>query len=644
MSDANASLSKSSVHDRVTSAMTDSCSSSPSWENLCQLARDNLDPGKIRTLDEQLKKLFPEPPQEISTLALRLGVLASSTVKHLLPSIRVNGLSRGLHITVQEPVYGQVIQPLLNPNSSLRAFGPNAILLIFDAFYICSQFHADLSQAEVEAKYEGLWDHMSKVWMHAKELCSGPVLQHVPLPIFAAALGENEHQLPQSSAHILARFSFDLRARASQSGVHLVCADVRAARDGIARWHDPALWYYAKQEISPRASPIYGNLVARVLAAAQGLSAKCLVLDLDNTLWGGVIGDDGLESIRIGNGSAEGEAFLAVQRYALALRRRGIILAVCSKNEAAIAKEPFEKHPEMLLRLSDISCFVANWHNKADNIRQIAAELNIGLEAIVFVDDNPAERDQVRQELPKVRVPEIPDDPALIPAFLADTGHFESLGVTSEDLRRSDLYLSNQQRTQARTEFSDMDAYLRNLSMQLQWGKFSDLHRPRISQLVNKTNQFNLTTLRHGEAMIEQIQHDPNTIGLHFRLSDRFGDNGLIAVVILANSDSPLGEKSLNSGDVMIETWLMSCRVFGRCIEEAIFEIIQTQARQIGGTRLIGKFTPTAKNGMVADLYAKLGFQKSHEDSDAHRTSYWYLALKVSPGPILHPLMTINET
>lgn len=616
-------------------------SNPPSWSNLCQLASGNLNVSSVRMLDQLLAKFFPEPSNEVSGFPVRMGVLGSSTVQHLFPALRVGGLRRGLHIKVQDAPYGQIVQPLLDPDSSLRKFNPNAILLNFDAIHICSEFHTGLALDEVNARYGNLWEHIEQIWKQAKEVCKGPVLQHVPLPIITHALGENEHQLPGSPAHVLARFSFDLRARASQSGIHLVSTDVRAARDGIAHWHDPALWHHAKQEISLRAAPIYGDLVSRVLAAAQGLSAKCLVLDLDNTLWGGVIGDDGMQSIRIGHGSAEGEAFLGVQRYALALRRRGIILAVCSKNDETIAKEPFEKHPEMLLRLTDISCFVANWNNKADNIRQIADDLNIGMESIVFVDDNPAERDQVRRELPKVRVPEIPDDPALIPNFLADTGYFESVGITSEDFRRSDLYLANQHRSHARTAFSDMDAYLKNLSMQLHWGKFNDLHRSRIVQLINKTNQFNLTTLRHGEVTIEQIQQDPNTMGLYFRLDDRFGDNGLIAVVILANNDSPLTQSPLNPGDVAIDTWLMSCRVLGRRVEEAVFSIIQTQAAQIGGKRLIGKFTPTEKNAMVADLYSRLGFTMAYED--AQQNTYWYHPLKKSSLPIQHPLMVIHN-
>lgn len=631
----------SAIHDKSDSWFKKVAdSSSPTWPQLCQLVSTRLDVSSIRTLDQLLKKMFPEPPEEVRGRPVRLGVLGSSTIKHLLPALRVSGLRRGLHIQIHEAPYGQVVQPLLEPDSALKKFNPNAILLILDAWHICSDFHTGLTEDEVESRYFELWERLENIWKQAKELCRGPVLQHVPLPIITPALGENEHQLPGSPAHVLARFSFDLRKKASEYGVHLVATDVRAARDGIAQWHDPALWCHAKQEISMRATPIYGDLVARVLAASQGLSAKCLLLDLDNTLWGGVIGDDGLQSIRIGNGSAEGEAFLAVQRYALALRRRGIILAVCSKNDEATAKEPFEKHTEMLLRLKDISCFVANWNNKADNIRQIAADLNIGMDSIVFVDDNPAERDQVRRELPEVRVPEIPEDPALIPSFLAETGYFESLGVTSEDLRRGDLYLENQHRTQARTSFSDMDTYLRNLSMQLHWGRFNELHRTRITQLINKTNQFNLTTLRHSEETIEKIQQDPNSIGLYFRLEDRFGDNGLIAVVILANRQSHLNHQTPDPGDVVIDTWLMSCRVLGRRVEESVFEIIKTQSIRIGGGRLIGKFTPTPKNAMVSDLYCRLGFTKGGEDASG--TSCWHYPLQESSGPIQNPVMAIN--
>ena len=376
--------------------------------------------------------------------------------------------------------------------------------------------------------------------------------------------------------------------------------------------------------------------MARLLASVQGRAAKCLVLDLDNTLWGGVVGDDGIAGIRIGQGSAEGEAFAALQRYALELKRRGVLLAVCSKNEYANALEPFEKHPDMVLRPDDIACFMANWANKADNLRQIAATLNLALDALVFVDDNPMERDLVRRELPQVAVPEVPDDPALVAQCLADAGYFESLGLTSEDRDRTALYRTNGARAALRETATDLPAYLASLEMRLRWRRFDELGATRVVQLINKTNQFNLTTRRHGEDMVRTVRADPRARGLQFRLLDRFGDNGLIAVVILLAHDSPLAPPGLQEGDALIDTWLMSCRVLGRGVEAATLEVLVTTARELGARRLVGEYRPTTKNALVRDHYAQLGFATEAASSAPNVRSVLALVQHASSDAPIH--------
>jgi FkbH-like protein len=402
-----------------------------------------------------------------------------------------------------------------------------------------------------------------------------------------------------------------LRNKVDRAGVHLLALDARIMQDGLSAWYDVALWHRAKQEIFPAAAPLYGELVARLLAAGQGRSAKCLVLDLDNTLWGGVIGDDGLAGLALGQGSALGEAFIAVQDYVRSLARRGIILAVCSKNDHARAVEPFEKHPEMVLRLEHISSFVANWNDKATNIRTIAAALNIGLDSMVFADDNPFERALVRQTLPMVAVPELPDDPALVPRCLSDAGYFEGLAVTEEDLDRTRQYQSNQAREVLKAT-TDMPTYLRSLEMQLWWRRFDRIGLARIVQLINKTNQFNLTTRRYNEEGVLAVMGDPASFGLQMRLVDRFGDNGIIAIAI--------GRKQPDR-DVLIDTWLMSCRVLGRQVESATLNLIAEHALSLGATRLFGEYRPTSKNGMVRDHYANLGFQPLATAPDGASTS-----------------------
>ena len=386
---------------------------------------------------------------------------------------------------------------------------------------------------------------------------------------------------------------------ADAEGINLLALDTRVARDGIAQWHDPALWHHAKQEISPIAAPLYGDLVARLLAAGRGLSRKCLVIDLDNTIWGGIVGDDGLEGIVIGQGSALGEAFAAFQDYVRELTRRGVILAVCSKNDEANALEPFERHAGMVLKRTDISSFVANWSDKAANIRTIARELNIGLDSLVLIDDSPFERELVRRELPMVAVPEIADDPATYSSIIADAGYFESLGVTDEDRTRVSQYRGNRERDALKASATNLESYLRCLEMQLIWRRFDRGGLQRIAQLINKSNQFNLTTRRYSDDDILAVMADPSAFGLQLRLVDRFGDNGIIAIVI---------GRLQRRTDVHIDTWLMSCRVLGRQVEPTTLSLIASESKRLGATRLVGEYVPSAKNGMVKDHYSKLGF------------------------------------
>jgi len=331
------------------------------------------------------------------------------------------------------------------------------------------------------------------------------------------------------------------------------------------------------------------------------------VLDLDNTLWGGVIGDDGLSGIRLGQGSGEGEAFLSIQRTALALRERGVVLTVCSKNEDAIARQVFREHPEMLLREDHISVFQANWTDKATNIRAIAETLSLGLDAFVFVDDNPFERNQVRQALPQVAVPELPVDPALVPRALLAAGYFESVSFSEEDQKRADYYHENAQRVAVQQQAGDLESYLESLGTQVTFAPFDRVGRSRIAQLINKSNQFNLTTRRRTEAQVDALAADPDYFTLAVRLSDKFGDAGMISVVIC----------EVRAEQWEIDTWLMSCRVLGRRVEEAVLQEIVRRARAAGARRLQGCYLPTDRNMMVRDLLPRLGFAASDQQGEA---------------------------
>jgi FkbH-like protein len=387
------------------------------------------------------------------------------------------------------------------------------------------------------------------------------------------------------------------------------------------------LWNHAKQETTPAAAPMYGELVGRLLAAKQGRSYKCLVLDLDNTVWGGVIGDDGLDGIVLGQGSPLGEAYVAFQDYARELTRRGVILAVCSKNDEANALEPFDKHPDMVLRRADIASFVANWSDKAANIRAIAEELNIGLDSLVFIDDNPFERNLVRQELPMVAVPEVSEDPTYFAQAIADAGYFEGLSVTEEDRERAGQYQGNKAREALKSSATDLPAYLRGLEMRLIWKRFDKLGLQRIVQLINKSNQFNLTTRRYTDEDVFAVMADPNAFGLQLRLLDRFGDNGVIAIVI---------GRLKSGGDLYIDTWLMSCRVLGRQVEPTTLNLIAQEARKLGARRLIGEYIPTKKNGMVKGHYVRLGFTVMETDATGGNRNLLDLASFTPADTFIH--------
>jgi FkbH-like protein len=569
------------------------------WDGAVGLANARLNFVLTNGLDEAVRRVLPAGPGALATKKVRLAVLGSSTLTHLLPAIRVAGLRRGIWIDTYENDYGQYLQELSETGSALHEFQPTAILLALDAYHMTAGVTAGMDAGSAEAALEEMKGRIAEAWRLARDAFRCPVIQQAILPVHLPLLGNNEHRVPGSRAWFVTRLNQAIRVMAEPEGVDILAVDDRAARDGIGKWHDPALWHRSKQEVTPTAGPLYGDLVGRWLAAKQGRSFKCLVMDLDNTLWGGVIGDDGLEGIALGQGSPLGEAYTAFQDYARELSRRGVILAVCSKNDEANALEPFEKHPDMVLKRGDIASFVANWQNKADNIRAIAQELNIGLDALCFIDDNPFERNLVRRELPMVAVPEVSDDPTGYPLALADGGYFEGLAVTDDDRERTSQYQGNKAREALRAAVTDLPSYLRGLEMQLIWKHFDRIGLQRIVQLINKSNQFNLTTRRYTDEDVVAVMADPDAFGLQLRLTDRFGDNGIIAIII--------GRLTADK-DLYIDTWLMSCRVLGRQVEPTTLNLIAQEARKLGAKRLIGEYIPTKKNGMVKDHYARLGF------------------------------------
>ena len=481
----------------------------------------------------------------------------------------------------------------------LRDFRPDAVLFSFDAHHLSADIQCGFDSTKAKARLETVLTELTGLWDIVKTEFSAAVVQQTVLPVLPDLLGNSEARFSGSASYFIDTLNQSLHEKAEQAGIDLVSVDRASRLEGLDAWHDPGMWHRAKQDISVRAAPLYGDLVMRVLAAARGRSAKVLVLDLDNTLWGGVVGDVGVEGILLGQGTTAGEAYASLQRYVSGLEQRGVILAVCSKNHDTVARQAFMTHPDMTLKISQISSFVANWDDKPKNLCCIAEELNIGLDAVVFVDDSPGERLLVRQTLPMVSVPEIPDDPALVVRCLSRAGYFEATRLTGDDRLRSQQYGSNRARQAAAAVATDIEGYLQSLEMQLKWSYFDSVNLGRAVQLINKTNQFNLTTRRYSEVAAAAVIDDPDAIGLVTRLVDRFGDNGIVGVIIGRRRDD----------DLHVDTWLMSCRVLGRRVEHATLEVLTWVARSHGIRTLIGEYIPSLKNRMVRDHYLNLGFE-----------------------------------
>ncbi|KTT49553.1 methoxymalonyl-ACP biosynthesis protein [Pseudomonas oryzihabitans] len=556
---------------------------------------------------------------------LKVAVLSSHSIEHLMPATRVAGLGRKLSIEFYIAPYGMYRQALLLENASLTDFAPQVIVLALDANDTPVQVPFDATESDVEAAIDARIEEIRILWRCAKERYAATVIQQTLVSAQPSVFGSYEALVPGAPHSVVSRLNDAIRKAAREDGVLLMDVAWQALQGmyygGIA---EPVRWHQAKQLISPVFAPTYGDQLARVLAASIGLARKCLVLDLDNTLWGGVIGDDGPSGIQIGQGTATGEAFLAFQLYASQLARRGIILAVCSKNDLTVAEAAFE-HPEMLLKRSDIAAFVANWDDKATNLRRIATMLNIGLDSLVFADDNPAEREIIRRELPEVAVPELPEDIADYPACVAAGGYFETSSFTSDDVNRGRNYKLNADRAQAMTQVTDMEGYLRGLEMKLTVSRIAESELSRSTQLLNKTNQFNLTTRRYTEAEVLKIASDSTSVALALRLQDKFGDNGLISVILARRSPA------LSSRELLIDSWLMSCRVLGRQVEAAALQALVDQCRALGYSALMGEYRPTDKNSMVAEHYKKLGFEEvlTPEGADPDST-FWRLDLSIN--------------
>jgi FkbH-like protein len=569
-------------------------------------------------------------------IPFRLGILSNATTDFIVPALIASAARYGIALECIPSPYGQVVQEAMSADSEINRAQLDAVLLAVDyRGYSLSSTpgNADAARATVDAAVGQLDMIRSGIGANGRTVC---IVQNLAPPA-ETLFGNLDGVLPGTLVSGVREFNRGIAQ--SLSGSHDVLFDVAglAATVGLAEWYSPDQWNLAKLPFSATYLPLYGEHVARIIAALRGKSRRCLASDLDNTLWGGVIGDDGLEGIQIAQGDASGEAYLSVQRYLLELRQRGVVLAVSSKNNDETARSPFRKHPEMLLREEHFAVFQANWDDKASNIRAIANELDLGLDAMVLLDDNPAERALVREFLPQVAVPELPDDPAFYARVLNAAGYFEVVTFSSEDLKRADFYQDNVRRISLQKQSTDIENYLASLKMVITFQPFDDTGRPRITQLINKSNQFNLTTKRYTEPEVAAAERDPKCFTLQVRVADIFGDNGMISVVICRKHEAGVWD---------IDTWLMSCRVIGRRIEDTVLQEIVDHAKRAGIHKLVGKYVPTGRNQLVVRHYEKLGFQRIEETPDG--TTAWELdvdsaQIKAAPAIVRRSGFEVTE-
>lgn len=568
------------------------------WVDLLTEARrctDGISYSSIARRAARLRSSNGSPPAHAPLRVALLGGATTETLERPLAlALEEVGLAPDLFVAPYNVFYSE----LIDPESAAARFEPEVVVLLLTPANIPLWPAADATLDEAR----DLADEVVAYFLEACRSFHDRVRADVVLSTFHDRPGVHGNlaaKLPGDPNNFIRRVNLRLGDLAPDF-VHLNDIAALSARHGLSRWFDPRLWFQAKQPVSLELTMELVRNVAAIVGATRGRSKKVLAVDLDNTLWGGVIGDDGLHGIELGEGSPIGEAHKALQQYLLELKRRGVLLAICSKNEEETALLPFREHPERVLAPEDFSAVEASWGPKSDALVALAQALDLGLDSFVFLDDNPAEREEVRRALPEVTVLEIGDDPSDYVSAIEQGRWFEPVMVTPEDRRRADLYAGRRKERALKGASRDLEGFLESLGMRASVGPFEPASLARIAQLVNKTNQFNLTTQRMSRAEVERIARDEGWIHRAINLADRFGDHGLIAVLM----------GRIEGETLVVENWLMSCRVLKRGVERLMLEEVVAAARARGLRRIEGRYIPTQRNGLVERLYPELGFEE----------------------------------
>lgn len=553
---------------------------------------------------------------------VRIAVLGGTTTNEVVDLLEVLLLADGFRPVFQQSEYNKYYEDAVLEPAKIAEFRPDIVYVHTHWTNIRNFPPAGATEEQAAALLQAEMARYKSIWSSLHEAVGCQVIQnnfeHPPFPI----LGNLDSVAPGGRTRFIYQLNFEF-AKIAQNSRKLLIQDLNAlaASLGHDRWFDHDRWFSYKILTTPEASFAIARSLASMIGAMLGRAKKVLVLDLDNTLWGGVIGDDGLEKICIGKETALAEAYTAFQEYCLALRECGVLLAVCSKNDPDTARSGFT-HPDTVLKLEHFSSFQANWQPKHENIEAIARELNLALDSFVFVDDNPAERAIVAAQLPSVTVPDMGSEVSRFPVILQAGRYFEAVSLSKEDIERAAGYAANAERAAREAKFADYGEYLDSLEMSAEIETFQPVYLERITQLINKTNQFNLTTRRYTSAEVESIARDPNYMALYGKLSDTFGDNGLISVII--------GRRE--TADLQLDLWIMSCRVLKRDMEIAMLDALVEHAKAAGIENLIGTYLRTPKNAMVEDHYGKLGFASVSAAEDGSQSVWKLPVASYRPG------------
>jgi FkbH-like protein len=544
---------------------------------------------------------------------VRLALLSDTASQLTAQAIKGYGVEAGIGYNLYEADYDQVDQEIFNPSSELYAFSPEFIFINLSTEHLLKKFYATERENRDQFADEQL--------QYLQELVKNVTSHSRTKIILNNYIEINDSVFGQYASKEKTSFLFQLRKlnlllmEWSQAEPALHICDLLALQSAYGRniIFDPKLYVNADMVYSLEFLPHLAKSVTDIILSVLGFGKKCVILDLDNTLWGGIIGDDGIEGIQVGS-LGLGKAFTNLQLWLKELKNRGILLAVCSKNTREIAEEPFQQHPDMVLRMEDIAIFVANWENKVDNIRHIQSVLNIGMDTMVFLDDNKFEREMVKSAIPELTIPDLPEDPSEYLGYLQSLNLFETTSFTEEDVDRTKLYQQEAGRAQLQKSFENEADFLASLDMVAEVKTVDPFIAPRIAQLTQRSNQFNLRTIRYSESEILDIAKRPDYYTLSFSLQDKFGGHGLISAVIL---------KKVDDESLFIDTWIMSCRVLKRGMEEFALNCVVDIAKKNKFSRVLGAYVPTRKNGLVKEHYPKLGFAKlADEQWELHTSDF----------------------